>query len=93
MTFRVHLQYPKPKDMGLCGISLDKHGQALLLTADGNDCTMEMTRAKVDWMQKAGFIISGFETNGHERNGRPRFRYQEWFCAYVEDGKCPPKLT
>ena len=87
MTFRVHLQYPKPKDMGLCGISLDKKGSALLLTPDGAKATREMTRAKVDWMQGNGIMVSGMEINGHDQAGRPKYSFQEWFCAYVEDGK------
>lgn len=88
MTFRVHLQYPKPKDMGLCCISLDKHGQALLLTADGKRAVKDMTLARVDWMQGHGIMVSGMEINGYERNYSPKYRYQEWFCGYVEDGKC-----
>lgn len=85
MTFRVYIQHPKPKDMGLCGISLDKHGQALLLTADGAKATGDMTRAKVDWIGGYGITISGMQENGFDRTGRPKYSFQEWFCAYVED--------
>ena len=88
MTFRVYIQHPKPKDMGLCGISLDRHGQALLLTADGKGVVKDMTRARVDWVQGNGIMVSGMEINGHDQAGRPKYSFQEWFCAYVEDGKC-----
>jgi hypothetical protein len=73
--------------MGLCGISLDKHGQALLLTADGKGCVKDMTRARVDWMQGDGIMVSGMEINGHDKTGRPKYSFQEWFCAYVEEKK------
>lgn len=54
MTFRVHLQYPKPSDMGLCEISLERNGTALLLSADGQEVIIEMTRARVEWIQMLG---------------------------------------
>jgi len=87
MTFRVYIQHPKPKDMGLCVISLDRHGQALLLTSDGKGVVKDMTRARVDWIGGHGMMLSGMEENGHDRNLRIKYSYQEWFCAYVEDGK------
>ena len=90
MNYRVHIQYPKPKDMGLCGISLDKKGSALLLTPDGAKATREMTRAKVDWIGGHGMMLSGMEENGHDRNLRIKYSYQEWFCAYVEDSNARP---
>lgn len=88
MTFRVHLQYPKPKDMGLCCVSLERSGTALLLSADGQKVITEMTRARVEWIQSLGLTVSGMQTNGYQRDGRMKYQYQEWFCAYVEDGKC-----
>ena len=88
MTFKVHIQNPKPKDMGLCGISLDQKGDALLLTPDGAEVVGNIARARVDWIHGHGIMISGMEANGFDQTGRPKYRYQEWFCAYVE---APPK--
>ena len=87
MKFRVHLQYPKPKDMGLCCVSQERSGTALLLSADGQKVITEMTRARVEWIQSLGFTVSGMEISGHDRTGRPIYHYQEWFCAYVEEKK------
>jgi hypothetical protein len=61
----------KPIDLGLCRISLDKHGSLLVLDEDGIDVRFSAQRCRVDVMARAVVIISGFTT-------KPE--YVEVFC-------------
>ena len=68
----------KPIDLGLCKISLDKHGSLLVLDADGIDVRYSAQRCRVDVMARDVIIISGFTS-------KPEF--VEVFCLYAEGGK------
>ena len=68
----------KPVELGLCQISLDRHGSLLVLDADGIDVRYSAQRCRVDVIARAVVIISGFSTVPE---------YVEVFCMYVEGGK------
>ena len=87
MTYNVFIQHPRPRSMGPCCVSLDTAGSALLMDAAGNKVLADMERARVDWMQAAGMMISGFEHTGTDRTGRAKFRFQEWYCGYVPNNE------
>ena len=82
MTYNVFIQYPKPHSPGRCCVSLDTAGDALLMDATGEKVLADMNRARVEWMQAAGVMISGFEQTGVDRTGRAKYRLQEWYCGY-----------
>ena len=87
MTYNVFIQYPRPRSMGPCCVALDKSGSALLMDAAGEKALADMERARVDWMQAAGMMISGFEHTGVDRTGRAKYRLQEWYCGYVPNNE------
>ena len=87
MTYNVFIQLPKPRSMGQCCVSFVTAGYALLMDATGEKVLASIERARVDWMQAAGMMISGFEHTGHDRTGRAKYRLQEWYCGYVPNVK------
>jgi hypothetical protein len=68
----------KPIDLGLCQISLDKHGSLLVLDEDGAGVKYSVQRCRVDGMARNVVIISGF-------TDKPEF--VEVFCMYAEGGE------
>ena len=74
------------KRIGECAISLGKDGMFLLMDKDGQRATLELQRARVDWMQKGGLMVTGFCISGHDRQGLPKYQYRELFCGYREGG-------
>jgi hypothetical protein len=68
----------KPIDLGLCQISLDKHGSLLVLDEDGIDVRYSAQRCRVDVMAQEVIVISGVTS-------KPEF--VEVFCLYAEGGK------
>ena len=76
MQYKVTVQPlgKNPIDLGLCKISLDKHGSLLVLDADGIDVRYSAQRCRVDVMARDVVIISGFTT-------KPE--YVEVFCMYA----------
>jgi len=67
-----------PIDLGLCKISLDKHGSLLVLDEDGIGVRYSAQRCRVDVMARDVIVISGV-------THKPEF--VEVFCMYAEGGK------
>ena len=67
-----------PIDLGLCRISLDRHGSLLVLDEDGMLVRYSAQRCRVECMAREVIIISGF-------TAKPE--YVEVFCVYAEGGK------
>lgn len=74
----------KEKDLGDSVISLSNNGDCLLMDENGMNIKGCLNRAKVEWMQKAGFVVSGFEDAGSDKQGRSKYLYKEWYFAYKE---------
>jgi hypothetical protein len=74
----IHPLGRKPKDIGLCTISLDRHGSLLVLDEDGILVRYSAQRCRVECMAREVIIISGF-------SDKPE--YVEVFCMYAEGGK------
>jgi hypothetical protein len=87
MTYEIHEQEPKAKTLGIGRVALDRDGSAMMMTADGKTAMRTLERARVDWMQADGIMISGFEHNGQDKQGKPKYRLQTWFCRYLSNTK------
>ena len=74
----------KEKDLGDSVISLSDNGDCLLMDDKGLKIKGRLDRAKVEWMQKAGFVVSGFEEVGSDKQGRSKYLYKEWYFEYKE---------
>ena len=74
----IHPLGRKPIDLGLCKISLDRHGSLLVLDEDGILVRYSAQRCRVESIARAVIIISGF-------SDKPE--YVEVFCMYAEGGK------
>ena len=84
--FKLTAQFPKPRCLGDCTISLDDGTLAMAMDATGEKVFAPILhRARVQWMQARGFMVTGYEETGVDRTGRPKYRFQEWYCAYKED--------
>jgi hypothetical protein len=64
--------------LGLCKISMDKHGSLLVLDEDGIDVRYSAQRCRVECMAREVVLISGVTS-------KPE--YVEVFCMYAEGGK------
>lgn len=83
----LHTQQPKPKEKGSGVLSIDRNGEANFFSRNGEQgCALlaVMTRAKIDFAAASGIMISGFEPGGFDRNGKTKYRYQEWWLTYEE---------
>lgn len=90
--FLLYVQQPKPKKIGVGVLSIDRNGDAHFFSGEGEQgCTMlaDMTRAKIDFAAANGIMVSGFEPFGFERNGKTKYRLQEWWLAYEDHPNAP----
>lgn len=87
MTYEIHEQEPKPKSLGVGRVAMDRDGSAMTMTADGKAATRTLERARVDWMQADGIMISGYEHVGQDKQGKAKYRLQTWFCRYLSNSK------
>ncbi len=85
MNYEIHSQSPKSKLIGVGHFSLGADGSALAMDAGGKNIRAVLSRARVDWMQADGIMISGFEENGFGKNGLTKYRYQTWFLRYLSN--------
>lgn len=83
MVYEIIKQLPEPKSFGRGKISLDRDGCALAMDETGEHILDRLYRAKVDWIAKDGFLISGFETAGFDKTLRTNYKMQEWFVRYI----------
>lgn len=81
--FTLFIQYPKPKNLGLGVLDIDKSGTALFFGGINSDELLAtMKRVKIETAAMNGISISGFQPIGFEKTGIEKFRYQEWWLRY-----------
>jgi hypothetical protein len=83
-------QLPKPKVIGPGSLSVSKTGDADFFegNADSNSPILaSMQRVKVDWAAAAGILISGMEPDGFDRQGRQKYKYQEWLLRHLHTNR------
>lgn len=85
--FILMTQYPKPKDLGLGSLSIDKDGNADFFegNAEANARVLSsMARIRIEWAAAAGIMLSGLEADAVDRSGRPKFKHQEWLLRHLQ---------
>lgn len=85
--FILFTQHPEPREVGLGVLSVGRDGEAQFFAGRGergDSMLAEMVRSRMELAAAKGIMLSGFEPAGLERDGRPKFRHQEWWLAYPE---------
>lgn len=84
--FSVYLQRPKTAKKALRGVVSITKGVAMLFD-DEDRLLVELHKPEVDHMSSEGIFFRGFQPNGSDRRGTPRFLFQEWWCLFDKSGK------
>lgn len=85
--YTLYTQQPKPKKIGIGVLSIAERGEAHFFSGkgeQGSEMLADMARARLDFAGSSGIKVSGFEQTGVERDGRPKYRFQEWWLVYLE---------
>ena len=67
----------------------EKTKEASFFAGDGSEASQlsaHMERATLDFAAAHVIKLSGFEPHGVGRDGKQKYRYQEWFLRYVNGG-------
>lgn len=86
--FVLYMQNPKPKQIGVGVLSIDRGGEAQFFAGNGDagDAILAcMDRARIEFAAATGIRLSGFEPHGFDRAGNQKYRYQEWWLAYTKE--------
>lgn len=76
-------QLPKPKKIGVGKLSFDR-GEAYHF--DQNLVSKnQLIRARLETASADGMMLSGLESNGTTKEGQLKYKYQEWWLAYMEE--------
>jgi hypothetical protein len=84
--FNLIIQRPEVKDLGGGKLYInEKNGAADFF--DGNAganarVIASMARAKIEWAAADGIFLSGMEADGIDKQGRQKFKLQEWLLRY-----------
>lgn len=85
--FVLYVQQPEAERIGVGVLSIDRDGEAHFFSGDGGygcEILSTMTRTKIDFAAANGIMLSGFEQCGFERNGKAKYRFQEWWLVYED---------
>lgn len=86
--FVLYMQNPKPKQIGVGVLSIDRGGEAQFFAGNGdagNAIVACMDRVRIEFAAATGIRLSGFEPHGFDRAGNQKYQYQEWWLAYTKD--------
>lgn len=84
--FKLIKQLPRPRKITVNGyLSIDrKTNQATFWTLEETiNATME--RIKLIFANSEGMLLTGFEPNGIDKNGRAKYKYQEWYLVFLKN--------
>lgn len=80
--FNLIMQHQKPQKTVNGFLCIDKHGEALFFTGngDGDGCLVgKLSRTRIEHASSKGILLSGIELVGN------RLRFQEWWLMYACD--------
>lgn len=86
--FKLITQNPKPKEIGVGVIDINKDGRANFFEGNGetNACRLaELLRIRLEIAAADGILLSGMELKGNDKRGVPKYIYQEWWLVYIGD--------
>lgn len=82
MNYNLYLQLPRPAAPILGTLSVDKNMAYLF---SGNHVEAMLSRPEIIFINPDGIMLKGYESDGPDKMGREKFKYQEWFCRYATD--------
>ena len=87
MKFSLYKQLPKPSKRGIEGyIHSDSKKADLYPDKDKPLRTEKLIKPELVSISMNGITLKGFESDGFDKTGREKFKYQEWWLVYCEDG-------
>lgn len=87
MTFKLYKQKPNPPRKPLIGyLSVDQNFEAMFFN-ENHTLLETMERVQIDYASTQGMRLTGFEQRGYQKNGSPKFIYQEWYLVFNEEIK------
>jgi hypothetical protein len=82
MKWNLTISKPHEKTIGYGILSVVIGGYACFSSEDTWTVLASMERVRLEWAAAEVVKISGFEAHGYEKNGNPKFIFQEWFLRY-----------
>ena len=81
-NFTLFKMFPAQKKVGEGSFSVNAKGFARFYTPDKILETMD--RVTLDYAGPHEICLSGMEPDGVDRNGRLKYKYQQWVLKYLE---------
>jgi hypothetical protein len=84
--YKLILQEPHVKEIGKGILSVSDKGEADFFSDDtaGAKVLACMKRVRIEWAAANGIMISGFESEGFNKIGKEKFKFQRWWLIYTE---------
>jgi len=80
MNYNLFLQLPKSSKIPILGtLAIDKN---IAYFFRGNFLSASLSKPEVIFINPDGIMLKGYESDGFDKVGREKFKYQEWFCRY-----------
>ena len=87
MNYSLYPQLPKSNTTltTLCyfGTLAIDNNVAYLFTHNGKHLQASLSKPEVIFINPDGIMLKGYESDGFDKTGREKFKYQEWFCRYA----------
>lgn len=87
--FTLYIQIPISKNLGQGTLSVEGNGVARFTSSHRENSLFDshilavLHGVRLELAAKDGIRLSGFQPNGVDKQGREKFRYQEWWLAYA----------
>lgn len=80
----LYKQKPKPRKTGVSGYTAGDGKQLIFYTLDHN-VIGQLNKSDIIFINSEGMMLKGYEPNGFDPTGRPKFLYQEWYIRWGND--------
>jgi len=80
MNYNLFFQLPKQSKIPILGtLAIDKN---IAYFFRGNFLSASLSKPEIIFINPDGIMLKGYESDGFDKTGREKFKYQEWFCRY-----------
>lgn len=84
MNFNLFIQIPKPNKVPIVGYLSVYKNDAMFFKND-HSLLHTLNKPSITYASTQGMTLAGFEQYGTERNGLPKYRYQEWYLVFKQE--------
>ena len=82
MKIRLYKQYPKIDRKGIVGRMNMRAGERRAYFIDKKGCIrFHLNEPRIKCMSRDGILVVGYESKGHDEEGREHRIYQEWWVT------------